>query len=157
MDHQEEVRLERQHEPLAYAPDASDLEADDRLDRRDHGSQHERTLNVKPLEPAADDGRRQCLGVDDNVRKFRHRSRLVQILQPWQPRTERVSLESNFCMRPTALALIVSLAMLRASVAIAQQPSVADGSSAISPQPLSSAKDDGVLHLPVSLDRIRQG
>jgi hypothetical protein len=61
-------------------------------------------------------------------------------------------------MRPTALALIASLAMLRASVAIAQQPSAADGSSTTSPHPApSSAKDDGVLHLPVSLDRIRQG
>jgi hypothetical protein len=64
-------------------------------------------------------------------------------------------------MRRIALALIASLAMLRAGAAMAQQPpAAAAGSSTAPSQPspsTSPAKDDGVLHLPVSLDRIREG
>jgi hypothetical protein len=65
-------------------------------------------------------------------------------------------------MRPTALALSVTLAILVISVpAVAQEPSGAPAGSSTAPsQPgpsASSARDDGVLNLPVSLDRIREG
>src|SRR5262245_9404560 len=63
-------------------------------------------------------------------------------------------------MRLTALALGASLAMFGTSIATAQQPSKVPAGSSTAPSPApssSSGKDESVLNLPVSLDRIREG
>src|SRR5499427_10456436 len=74
MDDEKEVGIERQYDPLANPPDAANGQPDDRLNRRDHGPQHEWALNIEPLQPVAHDGGGQRLGVDDDIRQLRHAS-----------------------------------------------------------------------------------
>ena len=65
-------RPEREHNPFADATNAGDGLADNRLERRIDGAEHERTAHHDAVEWMTDDARVQRLQVDDDVGQFGH-------------------------------------------------------------------------------------
>ena len=74
MDDEEEVGLEREHDPLAQPAHAGDAAPFRVRDRRIDGTEHEGADEAHPLERLARRSALERLDVDRDVGKFRHRS-----------------------------------------------------------------------------------
>ncbi len=72
MYHQEQIVIEPEHDPLPDAPHAANGAADEGVDGRIEGTQHERAQETQALQPPAEDMPRQRLDVDNNVRQLGH-------------------------------------------------------------------------------------
>jgi hypothetical protein len=70
VDDEKEIRVEREHDPLADAAHAADDPTVEDVDGRIDRAENERAVQREPLEPASDNMARQRVEVDDNVGKF---------------------------------------------------------------------------------------
>ena len=71
MEHETELIVEPEHDPLPHPMEREDLLPLDRFDGRDHGAEQERADETDALQEAALDARFECREIGDDVRQRR--------------------------------------------------------------------------------------